>query len=193
VLVLGAGRMGSQIACEYALGDHRVMLLGGDPRRSEQAARAAFALAAQARLGSAQTRAQAQARLTVLGDAGELRHAPEIVVESIPEELERKAAILGALAARWPEAILATNTSSLSITELGRAVGAPSRVVGTHYWNPPLLMPLVEVIGGAETSSEVSERMVAGRAGRRRPRRGRRGRPRRAGAPLAPDGVVRNR
>ena len=55
------------------------------------------------------------------------------------------------VAERWPEATIASNTSSLSISLLGRLAGAEERMLGTHYWNPPLLMPLVEVIAGDRT------------------------------------------
>ena len=60
----------------------------------------------------------------------------------------------------FPNAILASNTSSLPITILGEAAGAPERTIGTHYWNPPLLMPLVEVIKGNGTSDETTARVL---------------------------------
>src|SRR5207237_2718167 len=66
-----------------------------------------------------------------------------------------KVALLRPLAAGSPDAVFATNTSSLGITALGDAIGAPERTIGTHYWNPPLLMPLVEVVAGEHTSPEV--------------------------------------
>ncbi len=53
-----------------------------------------------------------------------------------------------------PAAVVATNTSSLSITAIGDAIGAPERTVGTHYLNPPLLMPPVEIVAGERTSAE---------------------------------------
>src|SRR5207245_2476097 len=79
----------------------------------------------------------------------------DLVVESVPEDFELKAAKLRPLADASPDAIVATNTSSLSITRLGETIGAPERTIGTHYWNPPLLMPLVEVVAGERTSPEV--------------------------------------
>jgi len=68
--------------------------------------------------------------------------------------------VLGELCARHPEAILATNTSSIAITALGEATGAAERIVGTHYWNPPLLMPLVEVVAGERTSVDLREQVA---------------------------------
>ena len=152
--------MGSQIACEYALGGHAVVLLGRDARRAAQAAEAAFELAEQAGLQSVAACAEARRRLMVLTDPHEVGSPPGIVVESVPEDLELKAAVLRPLAGLWPEATLATNTSSLSITALGAAVGAPSRLLGTHYWNPPLLMPLVEVVRGPDTSEQLAARTI---------------------------------
>ena len=91
-----------------------------------------------------------------VGSEGELG----VIVESLPESLELKAEVLGELCARHPEAILATNTSSIAITALGEATGAAERIVGTHYWNPPLLMPLVEVVGGERTPVDLRERVA---------------------------------
>jgi 3-hydroxybutyryl-CoA dehydrogenase len=84
-----------------------------------------------------------------------------LIVESLPEQLELKAEVLGALAARHPQATLASNTSSISITALGEAAGAPERILGTHYWNPPLLMALVEVVGGERTPPVRVDRVTA--------------------------------
>ena len=75
----------------------------------------------------------------------------------MPEDLALKGEVLTPIAARFPAAVIASNTSSLSIGEIGEACGAPERTVGTHYWNPPLLMPLVEVIAGPLSRPEAVE------------------------------------
>jgi len=160
-LVIGAGRMGPQIACEYALGGCRVALLARDRERGTAAARAAFAVAAAAGLHRKGGGEEAEGRLSVVVEADEIAWSPEIVIESVPEEIELKAGVLGPIAQRWPEAILASNSSSLSIGSIGAPAGASQRTLGTHYWNPPLLMPLVEVIPGEETSPEVVDRVTA--------------------------------
>src|SRR6185437_3145690 len=80
---------------------------------------------------------------------------PGLIVESLPEQLALKAEVLGELCARHRAAIVASNTSSLSISALGEAAGVAERIVGTHYWNPPLLMPLVETIAGPDTPREL--------------------------------------
>ena len=83
----------------------------------------------------------------------------------MPEDLALKGEVLTPIAARFPAAVIASNTSSLSIGEIGEACGAPERTVGTHYWNPPLLMPLVEVIAGPHSRPEAVELARAAVAG----------------------------
>jgi enoyl-CoA hydratase/3-hydroxyacyl-CoA dehydrogenase len=82
----------------------------------------------------------------------------DLVIEAAPEQMELKKEIFGDLDEFTPDhAILASNTSSLSITEIATATDRPEQVVGMHYFNPPVKMDLVEVIYGAETSDETAE------------------------------------
>jgi 3-hydroxybutyryl-CoA dehydrogenase len=157
-LVLGAGLMGAQIGCEYALGGHEVTLAARDAQRLEERVEAALRTLEDHGLAAPADVAAARARLRLASSYGE--DGWELVIESLPEELELKAGLLAPLAAGSPEAIVASNTSSLSVTELGERIGAPERTVGTHYWNPPLLMPLVEVVPG-RADGRVVERVVA--------------------------------
>lgn len=150
VLVLGAGRMGAQIGCEYLLGGHDVTFCARDVDAAAARVREGLALAARLH-GEAEPGAWS---VTAVPEPG-----LDLVVESLPEDLALKASLLAPLAAAAPEAIVATNTSSLPIADLGAAIGAAARTVGTHYWNPPLLMPLVELIPGAATSPAVVEQM----------------------------------
>ncbi len=164
VAVVGAGLMGAQIGAEYALGGYGVTLLTRSRGSAEAAvARAAHALRflAQGGLADAQRVEMAIPRLTPATDVASACRGAVMVVESIPERLDAKVEVLRQAAAAAPGAILATNTSSLSVTELGRAVGAAERIIGTHYWNPPSLMPLVEVVPGAATVPGITERTVA--------------------------------
>ena len=152
VLVLGAGLMGAQIGCEYALGGHDVTMTARDTARVADRVEETLAKAAELSLHAAELATDARERIAIDGappDAGW-----DLVVESVPEDAELKAELLRPLAQGSPGAILATNTSSLSVTALGEAIGAPGRTIGTHYWNPPLLMPLVEVVAGGGTSAE---------------------------------------
>ena len=79
------------------------------------------------------------------------------MIEAIVEELEAKRALFAELTSIAPEAILATNTSALSVTEIASAAGAPERVVGLHFFNPAPVMPLVEVVHAELTADDVYE------------------------------------
>jgi 3-hydroxybutyryl-CoA dehydrogenase len=168
IAILGAGLMGAQIGCEYALAGHPVQWLVRERARAEPRVEQALALAL--RHGLADEAALERARSLMSyedseassnGENAELaRPSPELIVESLPEELALKADVLGPLAARHPGAIVASNTSSLSLSALGEAAGVSERIVGTHYWNPPLLMPLVEVLAGGHTPLELRDRVI---------------------------------
>ena len=85
-----------------------------------------------------------------------------LVIEAVPEKLELKREVFKKLdAVCGPETLLATNTSSFSVTAIAGAAQKPGRVLGTHFFNPPPLMALVEVIQGERTSAESMERATA--------------------------------
>jgi 3-hydroxybutyryl-CoA dehydrogenase len=148
--------MGAQIGCEYALGGQDVTLVARNTAAVDERVEAALRLLEEHRLAPAEALRDARSRLRVVGSVDEAAEC-DLAVESVPEQLELKAELLGRVAEASPDAILASNTSSLSITALGAAVGAPARVVGTHYLNPPLLMPPVEVVAGPDTDAAVVE------------------------------------
>jgi 3-hydroxybutyryl-CoA dehydrogenase len=152
VLVLGAGLMGAQIGCEYALGGHDVTMTARNTARVADRVEDTLAKAVDLALHSQQAADEARTRIEIDGELA--AEGWGLVVESVPEDAELKAELLRPFAQGSPAAILATNTSSLSITALGEAIGAPDRTIGTHYWNPPLLMPLVEVVAGDGTAPE---------------------------------------
>ncbi len=158
VAILGAGLMGAQIGCEYALGGCRVSFFARQQARAEQRVEAALTVALEHGLADEQALARASAQISYRPVSGEIatdERSPELIVESLPEDLSLKADVLGELAARYPQATVASNTSSISISALGEAAGVSERIVGTHYWNPPLLMPLVETIAGDRTPREL--------------------------------------
>jgi 3-hydroxybutyryl-CoA dehydrogenase len=170
VAVLGAGLMGAQIGCEYALGGHDVALHARDLEAARRRAEAGLALVRDHGLATADAVEAASGRLSYSASPESAAAQAELLVESLPEELELKAQVLRAAMSSAPaDAVVASNTSSLSITALGEAVGAPERTVGTHYWNPPLLMPLVEVVAGERTSDKTvaALRAVLGDLGKR--------------------------
>jgi 3-hydroxybutyryl-CoA dehydrogenase len=154
--------MGAQIGCEYALAGCTVLWIVRDRQRAEQRVEQALALTLQHELADASAVSQARAAMRwgePETDAGD--ELPELIVESLPEHLALKADVLGPLAARHPDAIIASNTSSISLSALGEAAGVAQRIIGTHYWNPPLLMPLVEVLAGEQTPLAQRDRVVA--------------------------------
>jgi 3-hydroxybutyryl-CoA dehydrogenase len=163
VAVVGAGRMGAQIAAEYALGGFEVRLVTRSLESAKRAVKLAeLALASLAELGlsSRSKTEKAKGRLSGTASIAEACAGVEVVIESVPEDFNVKVAVLKqALQAAPPNVILATNTSCLSIGELGRHLGVEDRTLGTHYWNPPTLIPLVEVIAGPRTNPSVVKRM----------------------------------
>ena len=157
VLVVGAGLMGAQIGCEYALGGHDVTLAARDLGRVRDRVDAALGTAQERALVTADEAGAARERIAITADYDTAGW--DLVVESVPEDLHLKADVLRPIAGNSESAMLASNASSLSITALGENVGAPERTLGTHYWNPPLLMPLVEVVP-ARASQDVVDRVV---------------------------------
>jgi 3-hydroxybutyryl-CoA dehydrogenase len=149
--------MGAQIGCEYALGGHEVVLHARDVAAVRARADDAFAFLTEQRLRAEDEVRAASARIGTAERADEAAEDASLIVESLPESLELKASVVRGALAGASGAVIATNTSSLSISALGDAVGAPERTIGTHYLNPPLLMPLVEVVPGARTAPEIVE------------------------------------
>jgi 3-hydroxybutyryl-CoA dehydrogenase len=160
VIVIGAGRMGVQIGIEYAMAGFLVRLVARDMGSLE--ARFNHAIKEWAELlpldKPALSRATGRTRLS--NGAEQVDGGIEVIVESLPEDLDIKASALRPLVIAHPEAVVATNTSSLDIGLLGEAIGAPTRVIGVHYLNPPYLNSLVEVVTGAATSSDTTEHML---------------------------------
>ncbi len=162
--VVGAGVMGAGIAQVAAQAGHAVRLL--DLR--EGAAAAAIAgiakgldgLVAKGRMEQAE-RDAVLARISPALSSSELADSA-LVIEVIVEKLEPKQALLRELDALLPEgAIIASNTSSISITALANGMRRPERLVGMHFFNPVPLMKLVEVVSGAETEAAVAEAIHA--------------------------------
>jgi 3-hydroxyacyl-CoA dehydrogenase/enoyl-CoA hydratase/3-hydroxybutyryl-CoA epimerase len=100
-------------------------------------------------------------RLTVSEQMDGLKHA-DIVVEAVAERMDVKKAVLGQLAEKTPSGcLLATNTSSLSVTAMAEGISNPERVVGMHFFNPVRMMPLVEVVKGEQTSDAAAIEVAA--------------------------------
>ena len=85
----------------------------------------------------------------------------DIVIEAVPERMGVKRAVLAELSKVLPEtAIIASNTSALSISEMGAASGRPAKMIGMHFFNPAHVMKLVEIIPGLETAQETTDDVV---------------------------------
>jgi 3-hydroxybutyryl-CoA dehydrogenase len=155
--VVGAGTMGAGIAQLSCLGRFETYL--HDPVAGALDAGAAnlrHALVKGADRGrwSAETAEAAAARLREAPRLEDLAGC-ELVIEAAPEDLELKRELFAQLAdGCGEETILATNTSSLSVTAIASGVERPARVCGMHFFNPPVLMRLVELVAGDETSEE---------------------------------------
>jgi 3-hydroxybutyryl-CoA dehydrogenase len=162
--VVGAGTMGAGIAEIAAAAGHRVLLHDGAPAAIAAAlARIATALEraeARGRL-SANQRASIFARITACPDLEALAPAG-LVIEAIVEDLGAKQQLFAALENLvGPETILASNTSSLSITALAAGLRRPERAVGMHFFNPAARMALVEVVRGLASTPEAVATAIA--------------------------------
>jgi 3-hydroxybutyryl-CoA dehydrogenase len=160
IILLGPGLMGSHIACEYALGGHEAVVLARRPDVARERIERGFSTAREHGLASPDQVEAARERLTIT-QANAASYGARIIVESVVEDLAEKTAALLPVVARNPDAIVASNTSSIPITAIGAAIEAGERTVGVHYWNPPLLMPMVEIIRGDETAAAVVTEMTA--------------------------------
>ncbi len=167
--VVGAGTMGTGIAQVGALAGFETVLYDADPEILEASAM---------KLGEDLAKGESRGRWSEADSeaALECAHYPEafeglagceLVIEAVPERVELKREIFTQLAELLgPDAVLATNTSSLRVGEIAAGVPQPERVVGMHFFNPPALMKLVEVVAAERSSeralaaaTEVGERM----------------------------------
>ncbi len=164
VAVIGAGAMGAGIAQLAATAGHPVFIHDLRPGAAASAIEGIRAqidkLVTKGKL-SADRGAAASAALKPAESLEDLRDT-KLVVEAIVENLDAKRALFTQLETLLGEdAILATNTSSISITAIGAALKRPERLVGMHFFNPAPLMPLVEVISGAATAKAVADTVFA--------------------------------
>ncbi|MEB3196063.1 MAG: 3-hydroxybutyryl-CoA dehydrogenase [Candidatus Sericytochromatia bacterium] len=156
--LIGAGQMGSGIAQVFATSGFRVTVYDAHAGQLERAAKGiAGSLGKFVDKGklAPEQRDAAIARLSYSQDLSALASC-DLVVEAIVENLDVKLALFRELSDLVrPDAILASNTSSLPITQMAAVVAHPSRFIGMHFMNPVPLMQLVEVIRGLKTSDEV--------------------------------------
>ncbi|MGY1710781.1 3-hydroxyacyl-CoA dehydrogenase family protein [Geodermatophilus sp. SYSU D00758] len=158
--VIGGGRMGAGIAQAFLAAGARVAVVEAGADAAEAArGRVASGLAEAARRGKlAEDVDDVLGRLALLDSPAELGSGTGLVVEAVPERADLKAEVLRAAeAAAGPDAVLATNTSSLSVTELAAALERPARFLGLHFFNPVPASRLVEVVVAQETDPALAE------------------------------------
>ena len=163
IAVIGAGTMGNGIAQVCAASGYQVILIDVVPKQLERAiatiVKSADKLYSKGRL----TDEQHEAASTKISTATEIAAVvdADFVIEAVVESLKVKRQVFNELdETTRPEVILASNTSSVSITELGAVTHRPDKVIGMHFMNPVPLMRLVEVIRGLETSDATAAIVV---------------------------------
>ena len=159
IAVLGAGIMGRGIAYAAAVAGYETTQNDASPAALEKGAAEIRALMDKGvAAGKLDAEVRDRARLAAYADLADATQVADLVIEAIPENMKLKTDTFAELDARTkPEAILATNTSSLSITEMASATKRPDRVVGMHFFNPVHRMRLLEVVRGLETSEATIE------------------------------------
>jgi 3-hydroxybutyryl-CoA dehydrogenase len=158
IAVLGAGIMGRGVAYVSALGGHRTILQDvSQPALDHAVAEITAVLEKGVATGkvAGEAAVAARKRLATARSLEEAVREADLVIEAVPEKIDVKVEVFATLdRTAKPAAILASNTSSLSITELAAATKRPQKVVGMHFFNPVHRMKLLEVVRGLETSDD---------------------------------------
>lgn len=156
--VVGAGTMGHGIAQVCAMAGYEVVLVDADPEVLDRGlghVRANLDKGVEKGKVTAEARDAALSRLRG-GTLAEAASGAAMIVEAVPERLELKRSIFAEAAALAPEGcVLATNTSSLSIARIAEGLPDEGRVIGTHFFNPVHLMPLLEIVVAEATRDDV--------------------------------------
>ncbi len=156
IAIIGAGLMGHGLALVFAEGGHSVSVT--DPSADALASLHARIDSTLKSLGRDPSPA---ARVTAHATVAEAVAGADIIIEAAPEKLELKQALFAEIEAHAnPHAILASNTSVIPIHKVVARVKDKSRALGTHWWNPPYLVPLVEVIQTDDTDPAIVTRVI---------------------------------
>lgn len=163
--VLGAGQMGSGIAALALIRNKTVFLYDPFPRALREARSRIEEMLEDAERSGQLGREGARevlGRLRLTDSIVQAVESARVVIEAVPEDTALKRDVLSAAAQAAPaDAILASNTSSLSITEIAATCSRPERILGMHFFNPPVSMPLVEIVWGEATEELAIERARA--------------------------------
>ena len=164
VTVIGAGSMGHGIAQVSAMAGHEVSLNDVDEERVRSGLEGIESNLREGVERGKVTESEREATLERVETTTDLEAAvaeADLVVEAVPEDMELKKDVFADVEAAAPgDAVVGSNTSSLSVTELASVLESPERAVGLHFFNPPHLMDLVEVVVAEQTSEAVERRAV---------------------------------
>jgi 3-hydroxybutyryl-CoA dehydrogenase len=150
IAVIGGGLMGAGIAQVFAAAGHPVIVQEPDPQT-----RASLVQRVRDNLAAMGADLEATQQIIVTDSLPEAVADAAYVTEAVPERLDLKRAIFAAMVAHAPRAcILASNSSVMPVGSIAQGLGTAERIVGTHWWNPAPLIPLVEVIQSAQTSDQ---------------------------------------
>ena len=172
IAVLGAGTMGHGIAWAAAVGGFETRLFDVSRDSLDRASAAFDTIGAKAvELGklAADDLASVRGRISMLGNLGAALSGIDFVIEAVPERMDLKLSVLAEVQRQAPPAaVIASNTSALSITEMSAALSRPERAAGMHFFNPVHKMKLVEVVCALETAPETLDAIedVARRMGK---------------------------
>jgi 3-hydroxyacyl-CoA dehydrogenase/enoyl-CoA hydratase/3-hydroxybutyryl-CoA epimerase len=161
-VVIGAGTMGAGIAGSLAKNNHQVIVKDTTDASLQRGKEHTSKELSKLRYLSSLERAAISNRIDWLQFSSPTMARSGIVIEAVFEDMNLKKKIFSDIAAKVrPDAILATNTSSLSVTEMASAIQNPERFIGMHFFNPVEKMPLVEIIRGERTNEETIAKVAA--------------------------------
>ena len=157
--ICGLGQMGAAAAVAFKRGGYDVLVWDRDPERLSAVEETAASLEdwMERHVGPA---LRAGGAITPAREPAELDRSADLIMDAIVEDLDRKGELLrGFRVARERGVVFISTTSGLPVTELGRRGACAELLAGTHFWNPPHLMPLVEVVRGEGTPDSVMDRV----------------------------------
>jgi len=164
IAVAGTGMMGPGIAAVFALAGRQVTIVSRgleSASRGVATARSLIEILASNGLADPAQAKEAVTRLAPSTDPEGAARAAQLFVESIPEDLATKQTFFARLDKAAPDTVLCSNTSGISITAIAEKATRPERILTTHFWNPPHLMPLVEVSVGKGTNPQIAQDVLA--------------------------------
>jgi 3-hydroxybutyryl-CoA dehydrogenase len=164
VSIIGSGTMGPGIAQVFAQAGHESELVDVDDKALKKGMELLsknLQFFEDAGILTSKKREQTLKRISITTDLSKSVSSAGLIIEAVPENMNLKKSIFSKIESSAPEdAILTSNTSSLSITKIAEGTKNPARIVGTHFLNPPHLVRIVEIVLGKETSPKVADEVM---------------------------------